>query len=63
MFKRIGYLAEAFQAAPDEWLERCRANITTGISELDPASPKEGRVVGRWNLRVNVAMGENGRCT
>lgn len=58
VFKRVGYLAERFGSVPDDWLERCRAHITQGVSELDPAGPKRGPVVTRWNLRINLPITE-----
>lgn len=58
VFKRMGYLAERFGAASDAWLSRCQEHVTKGVSELDPAGPKRGTIVSRWNLRVNVPIDE-----
>jgi predicted transcriptional regulator of viral defense system len=38
----------------EEWFETCRSHVTKGICELDPEAPKQGRIVTRWNLRINV---------
>ncbi|MDA0791415.1 MAG: hypothetical protein O2780_18415 [Proteobacteria bacterium] len=50
IFKRLGFLLEKYQL--DALLaEACRANLTTGLAELDP--DVEGvRIVSRWQLRV-----------
>ncbi len=58
VFKRIGFTAERFGTVPDEWIEECRARITSGISLLDPSGASRGRIVSRWNLKVNVPMPE-----
>lgn len=55
VFKRMGFLMEALKAPVTKaWLEECRSRITQGISDLDPAGPKQGRIVTRWNLRINL---------
>jgi len=58
VFKRMGYLAERFASVPDAWLVRCQEHVTKGVSELDPAGPKRGKIVSHWNLRVNVPIDE-----
>ncbi len=55
VFKRLGYLVERQQLADESFVGACRSRITRGLSWLDPAGPREGRIVSRWNLRVNVA--------
>lgn len=54
VFKRLGYLAERARIADDEFVEACRSRITKGLSRLDPSGPPKGRIVARWNLRVNT---------
>ncbi|MDE0142881.1 MAG: hypothetical protein OXI80_15265 [Caldilineaceae bacterium] len=54
VFKRLGYLAEQMDIADDEFLEACRSRITKGVSQLDPGGSPKGRIVARWNLRVNT---------
>ncbi len=54
VFKRLGYLAERAGLAGDHFLEACRSRITKGVSRLDPDGPMKGRIVSRWNLRVNT---------
>ena len=55
VFKRLGYLAERQQLGDPSFVEACRDRITRGLSWLDPGAPREGRIVSRWNLRVNIA--------
>lgn len=55
VFKRMGFLMETLKApVSKDWLEDCRSKITRGVSELDPSGPKQGRIVTRWNLRINL---------
>jgi predicted transcriptional regulator of viral defense system len=58
VFKRLGFCAEHFEKAPSAWLERCRANVSAGLSLLDPSGPKRGRIVSRWGLRINIPVGD-----
>lgn len=54
VFKRLGYLAERAGLADADFVEACRTRITKGVSRLDPDGPPAGRIVARWNLRVNT---------
>ena len=54
VFKRLGYLAEIGSFADAAFVEACRDRITKGLSQLDPGGPGTGRIVARWNLRVNI---------
>jgi predicted transcriptional regulator of viral defense system len=56
VFKRLGFSAERFGSVDDAWLEECRRHLTAGISRLDPGGSETGRIVSRWNLRVNVPL-------
>lgn len=55
VFKRLGYLVELQRLADDGLVVACQNRITQGLSWLDPAGPRRGRIVSRWNLRVNIA--------
>ncbi len=55
IFKRLGYLAERNALASNDFIEECRKRVTNGLSWLDPTAPRRGRIVSRWNLRVNIA--------
>lgn len=57
VFKRLGFLTEEIGApVPPEWIELCRKNISTGISNLDPDVKSIGKIVSKWNLRVNLPI-------
>ncbi len=56
VFKRLGFTAETFAAPSQDWLERCRAGMSKGVSLLDPGGPKRGRIVTRWRLRINLPI-------
>jgi predicted transcriptional regulator of viral defense system len=58
VFKRLGFLAEAFHGVDDDWLERCASRVSAGVSALDPSGPHHGAVARRWNLRINVPVGD-----
>jgi len=58
VFKRLGFAAETFATPPPEWLAKCAAHMSAGISLLDPAGPKRGRIVTRWRLRLNQPIDE-----
>ena len=61
VFKRLGYMAEQIGLADADFLEACRSRVTKGVSRLDPGGSAKGRIVGRWNIRVNswrLAPGE-----
>lgn len=54
-FKRLGYILEHIDTAP-EYTALCRKRISKGLSSLDPAVAQPGRISKRWNLRVNVRL-------
>ena len=54
VFKRLGYLVERIGLADADFLEACRSRVTKGVSRLDPGGSAKGRIVGRWNIRVNA---------
>ena len=54
VFKRLGYLTERATLANTDFVEACRSRITKGLSQLDPSGPPNGRIIARWNLRVNT---------
>ncbi len=60
VYKRLGYLVESRDLATDGLVEVCRERMSTGLVDLDPSAPKGGRIVKRWNLRVNVDVMEEG---
>lgn len=54
VFKRLGYLTEWMDLADADFLKACRSRVTKGVSRLDPGGPVKGRIVSRWNMRVNT---------
>ena len=55
IFKRLGYLTERAGLADEGFIDACRGRVSSGLSQLDPAGLRGGRIVSRWNLRVNSA--------
>ena len=54
VYKRLGYCAEILKLDAPELVTTCRKRMSTGVSLLDPAEPKTGQTLKRWNLRLNV---------
>jgi predicted transcriptional regulator of viral defense system len=57
VFKRLGYLVEALEIDATEIVERCLESKSSGVSALDPSASTTGRILKRWNLRVNTTIG------
>ncbi len=55
VFKRLGYLAEVAGLEVGEWLERWKAELSTGETLLDPRYGRQGDHHSGWNLRLNVS--------
>ena len=60
VFKRLGYLLEHGDVQAPELVEACLARRSSGLAKLDPAARTPSRIVRRWGLRVNVALGSAG---
>lgn len=57
VMKRLGFLSEEFKAPVSKsWLKKCKAHLSTGISNLDPNSPAKGKISSKWNLRINLPL-------
>jgi len=56
VLKRLGYLLEALRLDAAETIGVCLGNLSKGISNLDPDGGDEGRILKRWNLRLNVTI-------
>src|SRR5664279_6639545 len=56
VFKRLGYCLEARNLNAAELAQACQYRLSAGISPLDPDGPAGGRVVTRWNLRINATI-------
>jgi predicted transcriptional regulator of viral defense system len=58
VFKRLGYLLEALAIEAEEVVDSCLRRRSSGITDLDPAVRRKGRISTRWNLRINVSIEE-----
>lgn len=56
VFKRLGYLIETLGIEAFSLAKTCREAMSAGLSRLDPSGPRGGRILKRWNLRLNVAV-------
>ena len=56
IYKRLGYLLEFLKTASPNLLETCQKNISSGYSDLDPTLPRKGKILRRWNLRINAQI-------
>ena len=56
VFKRLGYLIEALNLDAPELVRTCRSRMSAGVSPLDPALPRKGRIVSRWRLLINATL-------
>jgi predicted transcriptional regulator of viral defense system len=56
VFKRLGFLLEARGIPAPELIQSCLGRKSAGLTVLDPTVKKVGRVLKRWNLRVNVEI-------
>jgi predicted transcriptional regulator of viral defense system len=52
--RRLGYLLELYQIAPEPELARLRRSLSSTYVPLDPILPREGPHVARWRLQVNI---------
>ena len=59
IFKRLGFTAEHFGRPSEAWLEACHAQLSAGVSLLDPAGPRRGPIVSRWRLQINVPLDDS----
>jgi predicted transcriptional regulator of viral defense system len=60
LFKRLGFLIETTGLDAPKLLAVCRDNISAGYSRLDPNVRTRGRLLRRWNLEINVEIGDRG---
>lgn len=60
VFKRLGYLLEHAAADASELITACLERRSSGLVALDPSVQVPGRIIRRWRLRVNVALGTPG---
>jgi predicted transcriptional regulator of viral defense system len=60
VFKRLGYLLESSGIDAPELEQACLEHRSSGLVALDPSVKAPGRIVRRWGLRINVALGTPG---
>ena len=58
VFKRLGFCAELWYNASEEWIEACKKQISAGVSKLDPSGSDKGKIITRWKLRINIPLEE-----
>jgi predicted transcriptional regulator of viral defense system/predicted nucleotidyltransferase len=51
VFKRLGFLLEKYAGNEQDFIEQCRARLTTGNAKFDPALKAE-KLITRWRLWV-----------
>jgi len=56
VFKRLGFIVETLNFSAPEIIDRCLILKSSGLTSLDPSVPRKGRIVKRWNLRVNIDL-------
>lgn len=56
--RRLGYLLELDEIAPEPELARLRRSLTSTYVPLDPVLPREGPHVARWRLQINISPEE-----
>lgn len=54
VYKRLGYFIERLNVEAPAVVDACGEKQSSGVSLLDPAGQRSGRIISRWNLRLNV---------
>jgi predicted transcriptional regulator of viral defense system len=54
VIRRLGFLMETCQIGADTHLERLRQHLNETYDVLDPILPREGRMLRRWRLQLNI---------
>ena len=55
-WKRLGYLSEILWPGSEPIQKAAKDHISAGYSALDPDIKAKGKVLRRWNLRINAAI-------
>jgi predicted transcriptional regulator of viral defense system len=55
-WKRLGYLSELLWPGSERVQQIAKPNISAGYSLLDPAITERGKLLRRWNLKINAAI-------
>ena len=56
IYKRLGYIIEKLEIDAHKLLVKCKNNLSKGYSILDPDVKAKGKILRRWNLRINVTL-------
>lgn len=56
IYKRLGYIIEILKIDAPLAHKTCRENISKGYSILDPDVNVKGKILRKWNLRINVNL-------
>jgi len=56
VYKRLGYLLETLKVGSPQLVNICLNNISAGYSKLDPGLPSTGRIIRKWNLKINASL-------
>ncbi|HEX9200388.1 MAG TPA: type IV toxin-antitoxin system AbiEi family antitoxin [Acidobacteriaceae bacterium] len=55
-WKRLGYLSELLWPGSEEIQQIAKSRISAGYSSLDPEIKQPGKLLRRWNLKINAAI-------
>jgi predicted transcriptional regulator of viral defense system len=58
VFKRLGFLTELLRIEAPALIKHAMNHKSAGLSFLDPSIRRRGRILKRWNLRVNADLDE-----
>lgn len=61
VYKRLGFLVETLAIRAPNLLDACRGRMSKGVVRLEPSGPAGGHRATRWNLIVNVRIGDAAR--
>ena len=56
IYKRLGYLIEYLNIDAPDLIKKCFKLKSSGYSKLDPTLPLKGKILRRWNLRINANL-------
>jgi predicted transcriptional regulator of viral defense system len=56
VYKRLGYLIEYLNINAPDLIKTCNQLKSAGYTKLDPTLPLKGKIVRRWNLRLNTNL-------
>ena len=57
-WKRLGYIAEVLWPSEHALIDESLKHLSAGYVKLDPTVRKNGKILRRWRLRVNVTLSD-----